>query len=111
MKKVALFLVLLTCTLFCAANQVSQMQQPFIKKYENQKRIISPEKAQLNKEPEPDINNSFASLYNGKDLSNWTVRGGYSTFKALPDRVKKVLQVRTCPLFATTTATSFLLPS
>ena len=87
MKKVALFLVLLTCTLFCAANQVSEMQQPFIKKYENQKRIISPEKAQLNKEPEPDINNSFASLYNGKDLSNWTVRGGYSTFKALPDRI------------------------
>ena len=57
------------------------------RRYENQKRIIAPEKARLNNEPEPDLSEGFVSLYNGKDLSNWTARGGYSTFEARADRI------------------------
>ena len=87
MKKVTLLLGILSSTSFCAANQVSEAQQPFIKRYENQKRIIAPEEARLNSEPEPDLSEGFVSLYNGKDLSNWTARGGYSTFEARADRI------------------------
>ena len=87
MKKVTLLLGILSSTSFCAANQVSEAQQPFIKRYENQKRIIAPEKARLNNEPEPDLSEGFVSLYNGKDLSNWTARGGYCTFEARADSI------------------------
>ena len=87
MKKLALLLGILSSTSLCAVNQVSEAQQPFIKKYENQKRIITPQKARINSEPEPDISEGFVSLYNGKDLSNWTARGGYSTFEAHADRI------------------------
>ena len=87
MKKLALLLGILSSTSLCAANQVSEAQQPFIKKYENQKRIITPQKARINSEPEPDLSEGFVSLYNGKDLSNWTARGGYCTFEARADRI------------------------
>lgn len=87
MKKVTFLLGLVLSTTFCGANQVSEAQQVFIKKYENQKRIIAPEQARLNIEPEPDLSEGFASLYNGKDLSNWTTRGGYCNFDAHADRI------------------------
>ena len=87
MKQLALLLGILSNTSLCLANQVSEAQQPFIKKYENQKRIITPQKARINSEPEPGLSEGFVSLYNGKDLSNWIARGGYSTFEARADRI------------------------
>ena len=87
MKKVTFLFGLVLSTTFCGANQVSEAQQAFIKKYKNQKRIIAPEQARLNSEPEPDLSEGFVSLYNGKDLSNWTARGGYCIFEARIDRI------------------------
>ena len=87
MKKVTFLLGLVVSTTFCGANQVSEAQQAFIKKYEDQKLIIAPEQARLNSEPEPDLSEGFLSLYNGKDLSNWTARGGYCIFEARIDRI------------------------
>ena len=87
MKKLALLLGILSSTSLCVANQISEAQQPFIKKYKNQKRIITPQKARINSEPEPALSEGFVSLYNGKDLSNWIARGGYSTFEARADRI------------------------
>ena len=87
MKKLTFLLGILCSSSICVANQVSETQQAFIKRYENQKHIIAPEKARLNSEHEPDLSEGFVSLYNGKDLSNWTARGGYSTFEAREDRI------------------------
>ena len=87
MKKAALLLGVISSTSLCLSNQVSVEQQPFIKKYENNKCIITPQKARINSETEPDLNEGFVSLYNGKDLNNWITRGGYCTFEAHADRI------------------------
>ena len=88
MKHASRLLVASLCATLCIAEQqVAEDQKPFIKRYENQKNIIQPEKALLNREAEPDLNKGFVSLYNGRDLSNWRVLGGYCTFEARTDRI------------------------
>lgn len=62
--------------------QISQDQLRFVKKYESHKKLVPPQEALLNNDPEPDLNAGFVDLYNGKDLSDWTARGGDCTFVA-----------------------------
>lgn len=77
---------LLFCLLFTStgliANQISENQQKYIRKYAKQKHIIPAEKALLNTDKEPNFTEGFTKLYNGKDLNGWTIRGGTCTFEA-----------------------------
>jgi len=63
-------------------NQVSESQQKYIKQYEKQTQIVAPENALINTDAEPDLTRGFVDLYNGKDLTGWTPRGGHCTFEA-----------------------------
>lgn len=63
------------------ANQVSDSQQKFVKKYAEQKHIIPAEKALLNTDKEPDLSEGFVDLFNGKNLEDWTLRGGTCKFE------------------------------
>lgn len=84
--KIIAFLTLLTASAsLCLANQISEDQKPFIKKYEKQKNIVPPVEALLNTDAEPDLNEGFVSLYNGKDLTGWTLKGGECTFEPKGD--------------------------
>lgn len=72
----------------CAfANQISEDQQRFIEKYKNHKKLIPADKALINLNAEPALTEGFVSLYNGKDLSGWTPRGGSCTFEARGDTI------------------------
>ncbi|MGB0744487.1 MAG: 3-keto-disaccharide hydrolase [Opitutales bacterium] len=64
------------------SNQIAEDQQPFAEQYKKHGKIVPVEKALLNTDEEPDLSKGFISLYNGKDLSGWTPRGGTCTFEA-----------------------------
>ncbi|QBG47481.1 DUF1080 domain-containing protein [Verrucomicrobia bacterium S94] len=84
------FSVLCTSLLISAtqANTISESQRIYIKKYEKQKTIPKPEEMLINTEKEPDICCGFTSLFNGKDLTGWTVRGGRHTFEVMDGAIK-----------------------
>ena len=72
------------------ANTISEDQQVYIKKYETQKTIPKPEEMLINTDKEPDTGEGFTSLFNGKDLTGWTPRGGACTFEAVDGIIKGV---------------------
>lgn len=63
------------------ANQISDSQQKWIKVYQKQENIPEPAEMLLNSDPEPDLEEGFVSLTNGKDLEGWTPRGGRCEFE------------------------------
>lgn len=80
----------LTCLLVASAGfgyQISEDQQRFIKKYKNHSKVVPPEEALINEEPEPALCCGFVDLYNGKDLSGWTPLGGHCRFEARGDAI------------------------
>ena len=86
MKK-RIFTILGTLLLVSAAqaNTISEDQKQYIKKYEKQPYVPTPEAMLLNTEPEPDLSKGFVSLYNGKNLDGWTSLGGHCTYEAQGD--------------------------
>ncbi|CAA6696530.1 MULTISPECIES: DUF1080 domain-containing protein [unclassified Lentimonas] len=87
MKYTALLTAFIATTSLAFGNQVSEDQQQFVKKYENQKSIIAPENALINTEAEPELTEGFVNIYNGKNLDGWTPRGGNCTFEATPEAI------------------------
>lgn len=72
------------------AYQISEDQQRFIKKYEKHAKITQPAEALINTDSEPSlssVNSGFVDLFNGKDLSGWTPRGGHCTFEVRGDAI------------------------
>ena len=49
--------------------------------------MVPAAEALINDAPEPSLTEGFVSLYNGKDLSGWTPRGGHCTFEASGDSI------------------------
>ncbi len=72
---------LLTALPASGAN-ISDDQQRFIEKYQGHSKIVPPAEALIHTAPEPEICGEFVELYNGRDLSGWTPRGGDCTFEA-----------------------------
>ncbi|VGO19293.1 3-keto-disaccharide hydrolase [Pontiella sulfatireligans] len=70
------------------ANTISESQQQYIKKYEKQKVVPKPEDMLLNTEKEPKLKRGFTPLFNGKDLTGWTPKGGKCTFEAIDGTIK-----------------------
>lgn len=64
-----------------AGLQVDPSQSAWYEKYKTQKNVPIPAEMQLNTEPEPPLTEGFKSLFNGKDLTGWTSRGGECEFK------------------------------
>ena len=81
------FLLAAFTACICSANQISDSQQNWVKHYAKQTKIVSPAEALINTAAEPDLSEGFVSLYNGKDLTGWTPRGGQCTFEASGDSI------------------------
>lgn len=68
---------------------VSPEQQKFIERYKKQSPI-KPEDALINSDKEPELNEGFTNLYNGKDLSGWRLLGGKCEFFADGEAIRGV---------------------
>jgi len=74
-----------------AAGEIDPQQQEWYSRYKKQDNAPEPAEMLLNKEAEPDLSEGFTSLFNGKDLSGWTPKGGGCEFE-----VRDRLLVGTC---------------
>jgi len=82
MKNVTIALSLLFTTAFVTANEIADSQKKWIPVYKKQKNIPAPADMLINTDKEPNLKKGFVSLYNGKDLDDWTPRGGHCKFEA-----------------------------
>jgi len=73
------------------AGEVDSAQSEWHKKYKGQENAPKPEEMLLNTDEEPDLKDGFTLLFNGKDLSGWSPKGGTCKFEA-----KDNLLVGTC---------------
>ncbi len=78
-------IVLMTFSLLASttavAGEVDPVQSEWYEKYKDQENIPLPEKMLLNTDAEPELADGFTPLFNGKDLSGWTPRGGTCHFE------------------------------
>lgn len=86
----------ITLILFCGtgllrAGEVDPQQLKWHERYKSQENAPQPEAMLLNTDAEPDLSDGFVSLFNGKDLTGWTPRGGTCLFE-----VRDGLLVGTC---------------
>lgn len=91
----ALTVGLVTCAVAFSgaanANEIDPAQGKWYEKYKKQDNIPKLDEMLLNTDAEPELTDGFTSLYNGKDLSGWTPKGGTCSFEA-----KGELLVGTC---------------
>lgn len=85
MKAFAALLTMFLVFNATAENKVSESQAKWHKKYIKQANIPKLEETKLNTEKEPDLTEGFTDLYNKKDLSGWTPKGGTCKFEAKGD--------------------------
>ena len=79
LKKVVIF-VLVSVFGQCCAGELDSSQTAWFQKYNTQENAPKPGEMLLNTEKEPELEDGFVSLLNGKDLSNWERKGGRSSF-------------------------------
>jgi hypothetical protein len=73
--------VLLMMVSVLVGGTLDPAQRKFYHQYEKQKNIPNPANQLVNADPEPDLTTGFKQLFNGKDLTGWTPKGGSCTFK------------------------------
>lgn len=73
------------------AGEFDPVQSAWLGKYAKQKNAPKPEDMLLNTDSEPELTDGFTPLYNGKDLTGWTPKGGTCKFEA-----KGELLIGTC---------------
>lgn len=77
--------LMLVAALSCGtamAGELDPEQSKWHAHYKKQKNIPEPSEMLLNTDPEPDLAEGFVSLFNGKDLTGWTPKGGLCMFEA-----------------------------
>jgi hypothetical protein len=67
---------------FAEGGTVDPRQHAWHNKYKSQQNAPKPAEMLLNTDAEPDLTEGFKSLFNGKDLSGWTPKGGTCKFEA-----------------------------
>lgn len=76
-------LILFTCASNLAlAGELDPQQREWHARYRKQENAPKPEEMLLYTDPEPPLTDGFTSLFNGRDLTGWTPKGGTSTFEA-----------------------------
>lgn len=73
------------------AGTLDPTQQAWYEKYKKQENAPAPADMLLNTDPEPALTEGFTPLFNGKDLTGWTRKGGECKFE-----VKDGILVGTC---------------
>ena len=66
---------------------VSGSQAEWFEKYKDQENIPKLDQMLLNYDPEPNLKEDFVALYNEKDLTGWTARGGDCRIEALGETI------------------------
>lgn len=66
---------------------IDPAQRQWYEKYKTQPNAPQPDEMLLNTDAEPELTDGFMPLFNGKDLSGWTPKGGTCTFEAKGDLV------------------------
>lgn len=69
------------------AGELDPQQSKWHAKYKNQQNAPKPEEMLLNTDPEPELSDGFVPLFNGKDLTGWTPKGGTCTFEVTDGQV------------------------
>ena len=67
--------------------KISKSQADWYEKYKDQENIPNPDAMLLNRDPEPDLEEGFTNLYNGKDLTGWNLKGGECLFEAKGEKI------------------------
>ncbi|HEX5789536.1 MAG TPA: DUF1080 domain-containing protein [Luteolibacter sp.] len=67
---------------FAQTGSLDPAQEKYVAKYKGQPNPPKPEAMLLNSDKEPALTEGFTSLFNGKDLTGWTPKGGTCTFEA-----------------------------
>lgn len=70
------------CQSVVCGGEVDPAQSRWFEKYRKQENIPQPEQMLLNTDPEPDLTEGFVPLYNGRDLTGWTPKGGTCKFES-----------------------------
>lgn len=64
------------------AGELDRQQHEWHARYKKQENAPKPDAMLLNTDAEPDLVDGFTSLFNGKDLTGWTAKGGTAKFEA-----------------------------
>lgn len=78
-------LILTLCTALIGSAQPGTLdpaQKDWFDRYHKQTNRPDIQDMRINTESEPDLSQGFTPLFNGKDLTGWTPKGGSSTFEA-----------------------------
>ena len=78
---VALLLLCFSSRSLVVAGDLDPQQHRWHAKYKKQQNAPQPEEMLLNTDDEPDLSEGFVSLFNGKDLTGWTPKGGTCKFE------------------------------
>ena len=63
------------------AGTLDSSQADWYERYKKQENAPKPAEMQLNEEAEPSLEEGFSELFNGKDLTGWTAKGGKAKFE------------------------------
>jgi len=64
-----------------SAGELDPQQRKWHAQYKKQVNAPAPQDMLLNTDAEPDVKNGFTPLFNGKDLTGWTPKGGTCKFE------------------------------
>lgn len=81
MKKTSSILGFLLFTGTAFAGTVDSSQTKYIAQYKTQKNIPNPQEQLVNTDAEPNLDLGFHPLFNEKDLTGWTLKGGKCRFE------------------------------
>ena len=68
-------------------DEIPLQQKDWYEKYKTQKNIPQPSDMLLNTDPEPELEVGFEPLFNGKDLTGWTPKGGTCKFEVRDEQI------------------------
>lgn len=83
--------VCLLGTMIAGAGTIDPSQSDWYERYKQQENAPKPGEMLLNEAKEPDLQTGFVELFNGKDLTGWSTKGGDASFE-----VKDGMIVGTC---------------
>lgn len=63
------------------AGAIDPNQEDWYERYKNQENAPNPSDMLLNEDKEPELTQGFVDLFNGKDLTGWSTKGGEATFE------------------------------
>lgn len=88
--------------------EIDPMQKEWFPKYRKQANAPEPAEMLLNVDAEPSLEAGFNSLFSGKDLSDWEVRGGKQVFEIEGDEIVGTCVPREASGYLSTKKTDYL---